>query len=178
MGCVMNPELVALAQRVGETLAAKNLRVVTAESCTGGLVATALTEISGSSAWFERGYITYANAAKQDMLGVQDDCLAQHGAVSEACVREMAMGALSRSQSDVALAVSGVAGPTGGSAEKPVGTVCFAWATMMGQVRTLSTRFDGDRASVRDQAASLALEGVLHILATQSDQDPTAFEMS
>ena len=99
------------------------------------------------------GYITYANAAKQDMLGVQDDCLAQHGAVSEACVREMAMGALSRSQSDVALAVSGVAGPTGGSAEKPVGTVCFAWATMMGQVRTLSTRFDGDRASVRDQAA-------------------------
>ena len=165
----MSPELLHIAARLGESLAAQGWRIVTAESCTAGLVAAAITEVAGSSAWFERGYVTYSNTAKQEMLGVLGVTLAQHGAVSEACVREMALGALSRSHADVAVAISGIAGPTGGTPDKPVGMVCFGWATMLGVVHTATAYFDGDRSSVRDQAACLALEGVLRIASSNTD---------
>lgn len=152
-----------LARKLGEALKAKGLKLATAESCTGGWVAMALTAIPGSSDWFERGYVTYSNAAKREDLGVAEETLRQHGAVSEEVAREMAAGAIKRARAQVALAITGVAGPTGGSAEKPVGLVCFAWAhgsKMASQTR----RFDGDRESVRRQSVLHALERVLELL--------------
>jgi nicotinamide-nucleotide amidase len=152
-----------LARRIGEALKARGLKLATAESCTGGWVAMALTAIPGSSDWFERGYVTYSNAAKQEDLGVAEATLRRHGAVSEQTAREMAAGALKRAGAQVALAVTGVAGPTGGTAEKPVGLVCFAWAhgsKMVSETR----RFDGDRESVRRQSVLRVLEGVLESL--------------
>lgn len=152
-----------LAQRVGAALKARGLRLATAESCTGGWAAMALTAIPGSSDWFERGYVTYSNAAKQEDLGVAADTLRQHGAVSEAVAREMAAGAMKRARAQVALAITGVAGPTGGTKDKPVGLVCFAWA--QGSKMTSQTRrFDGDRESVRRQSVLHALERVLELL--------------
>ncbi|HRP22394.1 MAG TPA: nicotinamide-nucleotide amidohydrolase family protein [Thauera sp.] len=158
-------ELDALAQRVGRTLAAHGWRLATAESCTGGWVAEAVTAISGSSAWFDRGFVTYSNEAKMDMLGVSARTLGEHGAVSEATVVEMAAGALSRSLADVAVAVSGVAGPSGGTAAKPVGMVCLAWAARDGVSRVLTAHFDGEREAVRRQAVIHALEGVIAVTA-------------
>ncbi len=152
-----------LARRVGEALKAKGLRLAAAESCTGGWVAKALTAIAGSSDWFERGFVTYSNAAKREDLGVREATLAQHGAVSEETAREMAAGALERSGAQVALAITGVAGPGGGSVQKPVGMVCFAWAHG-GKIRSETRRFDGDRESVRRQSVLRALEGVLESL--------------
>jgi nicotinamide-nucleotide amidase len=152
-----------LAQRIGEVLKARGLRLASAESCTGGWAAMALTAIPGSSDWFERGYVTYSNAAKREDLGVAEDTLRRHGAVSEATAREMAAGALERARVQVALAITGVAGPTGGTADKPVGLVCFAWAQgskMVSETR----RFDGDRESVRRQSVLHALERVLEML--------------
>jgi nicotinamide-nucleotide amidase len=149
-----------LARRVGERLKAGRHMLVTAESCTGGWVAQALTSIAGSSDWFERGFVTYSNDSKQDLLGVKQSTLEKHGAVSEETAREMAQGALSRSKGTVALSVTGVAGPGGGSREKPVGMVCFAWAGPKG-VRAETLRFAGDRESVRRQSVIHALEGVL-----------------
>lgn len=150
-----------LAQQVGVALQRHGLMLTTAESCTGGAVAAALTDIAGSSAWFERGYVTYANSAKIEMLGVQITTLAQYGAVSEATVREMAIGALTKSHADVALAVSGIAGPGGGTIEKPVGTVWFAWAWRNGEVSAQISHFDGDRSAIRQQACTFVLQGVL-----------------
>jgi len=152
-----------LARKVGETLKAKGLRLATAESCTGGWVAAALTAIAGSSDWFERGYVTYSNAAKCEDLGVAPGTLERHGAVSEATAREMAAGAQRRSGAQFALAITGIAGPTGGSAAKPVGTVCFAW-TLGSKMTSETRRFDGDRESVRRQSVLRALEGVLELL--------------
>ena len=149
-----------LAKRVGERLAANGQVLAIAESCTGGWVAQAVTAIAGSSDWFDRGFVTYSNAAKQEMLGVRADTLARHGAVSEHTAREMAQGALARSKATVTLAVTGVAGPGGGSAEKPVGMVCFAWASRQ-TTRTETIHFSGDRESVRRQSVIHALEGVL-----------------
>ena len=134
--------------------------MATAESCTGGLIAGACTDLSGSSAWFERGFVTYSNAAKTEMLGVDAALIATHGAVSEAVARAMAIGALRHSRAQVSLAVTGVAGPTGGSADKPVGTVWFGWATPAG-VFAEHRRFDGDRAAVRQATVAHALAGVL-----------------
>lgn len=152
-----------LAQRVGAALKAQGLRLATAESCTGGWVAMALTAIPGSSDWFERGYVTYSNAAKQEDLGVAGDTLRRHGAVSEAVAREMAAGAVQRAHAQVALAITGVAGPAGGTKDKPVGLVCFAWAH--GSRMTSETRrFKGDRESVRRQSVLHALERVLELL--------------
>ena len=156
----------ALARRVGEALATRGWRLATAESCTGGWIAEAVTAIGGSSAWFDRGFVTYSNDAKMDMLGVCAQTLAGHGAVSEATVREMAEGALSRSLADVAVAVSGVAGPTGGTATKPVGMVCIAWAAKAASTCTLTVNFAGDRATVRRHTVIRALDGIVH-LATQ-----------
>jgi nicotinamide-nucleotide amidase len=152
-----------LARKVGEALKAKGLRLATAESCTGGWVAMVLTAIAGSSDWFERGYVTYSNAAKREDLGVAPETLERHGAVSEAAAREMAAGAQRKSGAQVALAITGIAGPSGGSAAKPVGTVCFAWA-LGSKMSSRTRRFDGDREHVRRQSVLHALEGVLELL--------------
>lgn len=152
--------LAALAAAVGAALQARRWMLATAESCTGGWIAQAATSVSGSSAWFERGFVTYSNVAKQELLGVREATLAAEGAVSEAVVREMAAGAIARSRAHVAVAVSGVAGPTGGTAAKPVGLVCLAWQAPQG-AWSETRRFGGDREAVRRQAVAAALEGVL-----------------
>src|SRR4051812_23227235 len=136
--------------------------LVTAESCTGGWVAQAVTAVAGSSAWFERGFVTYSNAAKRELLGVGKRTLQKHGAVSEETAREMARGALKRSRANVALAVTGIAGPSGGSATKPVGMVCFAWAIPR-QTFSETHSFKGGRESVRRQSVMRALEGLLEV---------------
>jgi len=153
-----------LAEQVGAALKAHGMMLATAESCTGGGIAQSLTDISGSSAWFERGFVTYANAAKVEMLGVRPSTLDAHGAVSELTVREMAAGALQHSHADVALAVSGIAGPTGGTPEKPVGTVWFGWAVRDGEAHAQLHHLSGDRAAVRDKSVQIALQGVLNLL--------------
>lgn len=153
----------ALAREAGRRLAATGGWLVTAESCTGGAIAQAVTSVPGSSAWFERGFVTYSNAAKEEMLGVRSETLERFGAVSEETAIEMARGALRRSHATVAVAVTGVAGPAGGTAAKPVGLVCFAWASA-GETRSESRRFDGDRAAVRRQAVERALQGVMNLL--------------
>ena len=148
---------------LAEQLTQRGWMLATAESCTGGWIAKCCTDMAGSSAWFDRGFITYSNAAKQDMLGVRAETLAQYGAVSEAVVAEMATGALRHSQAHIAVAVSGIAGPSGGSAEKPVGTVCFAWAMRNGEVLTKTCQFAGDREAVRWQSVVFALNGILQM---------------
>ncbi len=153
--------LLALAQETGHALLERGWMLATAESCTGGWVGEAVTAVSGSSAWYDRGFITYTNAAKEEMLGVAPGTLAAHGAVSEATVREMALGALTRSRAQAALAISGIAGPTGGTAEKPVGLVWLAWALADGRVEAERHVFPGDRRAVRLQAVETALRGVL-----------------
>ena len=150
-----------IAVQVGELLRTNGQRLTTAESCTGGWIAQCLTAIAGSSDWFERGFVTYSNDAKREMLGVEADTLVAHGAVSEATAAAMAAGALRHSHADWALAVTGIAGPGGGSADKPVGTVCFGWAAVDGRVDTQTVRFAGDREQVRAQSVAHALEGLL-----------------
>ena len=149
-----------LAKTLGERLKATNALLVTAESCTGGWVAQVVTSIAGSSEWFERGFVTYSNASKTELLGVREQTLQRHGAVSEETAREMALGALARSRGSIALAITGVAGPGGGSRDKPVGMVCFAWA-WEGKATSETCRFPGDRQSVRRQSVIHALEGLL-----------------
>jgi len=156
--------LATLATLVGGRLRAKAMMLATAESCTGGWVAQALTAIGGSSEWFERGFVTYSDASKKEMLGVSAQTLAAHGAVSEQTACEMAAGALQRSRAQVAVAITGIAGPTGGSPLKPVGTVCFAWAAEHRAVSAVTRHFDGDRESVRRQSVIAALQGVLELL--------------
>jgi nicotinamide-nucleotide amidase len=152
--------LETLARRLGERLLARGWMAATAESCTGGWIAKTLTDVAGSSAWFDRGFVTYTNEAKQDLLGVRGETLAAHGAVSEATVREMVAGALARSRAAVAVAVSGIAGPTGGTPDKPVGTVWLAWGGSAGTIRAEHCRFEGDREAVRRQAVAQALAGL------------------
>jgi len=153
-----------LAAQVGVALREHGMMLATAESCTGGGVASAVTEIAGSSAWFERGFVTYTNQSKFEMLGVTLDTLARFGAVSEATVREMVAGALDHSQAQVALAVSGIAGPSGGSAEKPVGMVWFSWGIKNGVCVARMHRLVGNRAEIRVQAVYIALQGVIELL--------------
>lgn len=157
----MRLESLALATRLGRALEARGWRVATAESCTGGLIAGAITDVAGSSAWFDRGFVTYTNEAKSEMLGVNDLTLEAHGAVSEATAGEMASGALARSAADLAVSVTGIAGPTGGSPDKPVGMVCFGWARRGGSVDTATRHFAGDRERVRRQTVDEALQGLL-----------------
>ena len=152
-----------LANNLGARLKRSNEMLATAESCTGGWAAQVVTSVAGSSAWFERGFVTYSNAAKQELLGVRTETLRAHGAVSEETAREMARGALERSRATVAVSITGVAGPAGGTPEKPVGTVCFAWARG-GAVRSETRQFGGDRESIRRQSVILALEGVMRAL--------------
>lgn len=158
-------EIFEIAGKVGETLERKGFLLATAESCTGGWIGEALTAIPGSSGWFERGFITYSNLSKREMLGVNPDILKECGAVSVEVAREMALGAIRHSRAQVSLAVTGIAGPGGGSDQKPVGTVCFAWALKSGKVEASRRHFDGDREAVRRQAVMAALEGVLAMLA-------------
>ena len=158
-----------LAAQVGGALKAHGLMLVTAESCTGGGVACAITDVAGSSAWFERGFITYSNLAKQQMLGVSEAMLIQHGAVSEAVVREMVAGALANSAAQVALAVSGIAGPEGGTPDKPVGTVWFAWGIKHGATHAQRHQINGNRAAVRAQAVRIALQGALDLLGRRTE---------
>jgi nicotinamide-nucleotide amidase len=154
-----------LAEEVGAKLKRRKLMLATAESCTGGWIAEAVTMVPGSSDWFERGFVTYTYISKREMLGVREGTLAKHGAVAREVVREMAEGALGRSHAQVAVAVSGIAGPSGGTPGKPVGTVCFAWAMKGGVPRTETKRFAGDRQAVRRQSVEHALRGVLALLA-------------
>lgn len=152
------------ASRLRDVLQQLGLRLVVAESCTGGWLAKVVTDLPGSSAWFDRGFVTYSDAAKQQMLGVRAETLSTHGAVSEAVVAEMAAGALSRSGAEVAVAISGVAGPGGGSPEKPVGTVCIAWAWPPGKLATQRLRLPGDRDRVRRRSVALAIDGLVRRL--------------
>ena len=152
-----------IVQDLATLLRRRGWLLATAESCTGGLIAAACTDLAGSSDWFERGFVTYSNAAKTELLGVPAALIEAHGAVSEPVARAMAEGAVARSRAQLAVAVTGVAGPTGGSADKPVGTVWFGWATPEG-VFTEHRRFDGDRATVRQATVAHALDGLLRRL--------------
>lgn len=155
-----------LVQILGAKLTTLGLVATTAESCTGGGVAYAITEISGSSQWFDRSFVTYSNAAKVDMLGVSGDLIKEFGAVSEEVAYAMAMGALDKANADVSVAISGVAGPTGGTPEKPVGTVCIAWCSINHACKKTTYLLTGDRSEVREKSILLALQGLIDTMDT------------
>jgi len=155
-----------LAKQIGKALKSRRMMLATAESCTGGGIAQAITKVSGSSEWFDRGFVTYSNTSKEEMLGVAPHTMRDHGAVSEATAREMADGALQYSRAQITLAVTGIAGPTGGTPEKPVGTVWFAWVCK-GKAKTVCHYLTGDRDAIRVKATRIALQGVLDLLKTQ-----------
>jgi nicotinamide-nucleotide amidase len=157
-------DVTRLARRLGNLAKKRGIDIVTAESCTGGGVATAITRISGSAKYFERGFVTYTNIAKKEMLGVDQETLKAHGAVSEAVAIEMAAGALKHSHADVSVAVTGIAGPTGGVPGKPVGTVHFAWGVRDGPIQTRQFRFEGDRTAIRLQSVYVAIQGLIDLL--------------
>jgi len=158
----MEAALVALSAAVGEALRERSLTLATAESCTGGWAAQVVTHSAGSSTWFERGFVTYANEAKTEMLGVRPETLINHGAVSPQTALEMAAGALKNSNALISLAITGIAGPSGGSPGKPVGTVCFAWCLRNQEAEAETCHFEGDREAVRRQAVIHALTGLLN----------------
>ena len=158
-----NNILYKLAARVGKALKTRKLMLVTAESCTGGWLGEAVTMVPGSSDWYERGFITYTYISKREMLGVKQRTLGKYGAVSEQTARDMAAGALKNSHAQVAVSVSGTAGPAGGTRNKPVGTVCFAWALKNGRVASETRHFKGDRRAVRLKAVVRALQGTLEM---------------
>lgn len=157
----MDADLVALSAAIGAACLEHRLSIATAESCTGGWAAQVITHTAGSSGWFERGFVTYANAAKIEMLGVRPETLEKHGAVSLETAAEMASGALIYSNALISLAITGIAGPTGGSPDKPVGTVCFAWCSHDGAPSCERRLFGGDREAIRRQAVIYALSGLI-----------------
>jgi nicotinamide-nucleotide amidase len=157
-------DVTRLARRLGSAARKRGIDIVSAESCTGGGVATAITRISGSSKYFERGFVTYTNVAKTEMLGVNEDTLKAHGAVSEEVAIEMATGALKHSHANVSVAVTGIAGPTGGVPGKPVGTVHFAWGVRDGPIQARHFRFEGDRVAIRLQSVYVAIQGLIDLL--------------
>ena len=159
----MSAEVSDLVSRLAQALPARGWMLATAESCTGGLIAASCTELAGSSAWFDRAVVSYSNEAKSELLGVDEALIATHGAVSEPVARAMAEGVLARSKAVVAVAVTGIAGPGGGSPDKPVGTVWLAWACRGQPTRAAVHRFEGDRAAVRWQTCAVALSGVLNL---------------
>lgn len=158
-----------LAETLGQMLNAQGQILALAESCTGGMAAAAITSVAGSSAWFDRGFVTYSNLAKMEMLGVSVTTLEKFGAVSEQTAVEMAKGALRNSQASIAGSITGIAGPTGGSVEKPVGTVCFAWTHADGRTQSATQLFSGDRAQIRHQATAYMLRGLMEMLANSAD---------
>ena len=164
MARVSNEELHQLAAELGDKLRARNWMLATAESCTGGWVGQLLTALPGSSQWYERGFITYANAAKIEMLGVPTETLDQYGAVSEETASAMAAGALAHSHAQATLAISGIAGPGGGTPQKPVGLVCYGWALEDGTLMSSTCRLDGDREEIRSRAVAAALRGLIDLL--------------
>lgn len=157
-------ELYQLALETGQLLHRRGMRLVTAESCTGGWVGMVMTAVPGSSAWYDRGFITYSNDAKHAQLGVAMATIEQAGAVSIATVREMAAGALQHSVADIAVSISGIAGPGGGTPQKPVGTVCIGWVMRDGTVQASTHQFAGDREAIRARAVAVALQGVILLL--------------
>lgn len=161
---MVQTEINQTLQLLAEQLKRGGCRVVTAESCTAGWIAKSLTDPAGSSAWFERGFVTYSNASKEEMLGVERQTLIEHGAVSEAVIQEMVSGALEKSCADLAVAVSGIAGPSGGTAEKPVGLVWFGWQRRGGELQAESRLFEGDREAVRAQTVVVALQGLSRLV--------------
>jgi nicotinamide-nucleotide amidase len=164
----MPNDLLSLADQLGQQLSKRGQMLALAESCTGGWIAQSVTEIAGSSAWFDRGFVTYSNAAKTAMLGVRESTLQQYGAVSSQTASEMVAGALKFSDADMALAVTGIAGPGGGTAEKPVGLVFIAWQTRGQPCRCLEQHFEGDRHAVRRQTVQKALQCLLGEFHTDS----------
>ena len=164
MARVSDEELLRLARELGDKLLARGWMLATAESCTGGWVGQLLTALPGSSQWYERGFITYANAAKTEMLGVPAGLIEAHGAVSEEIAAAMAAGALKHSHAQATLAISGIAGPGGGSPQKPVGLVCYGWALKDGTLMSSTCRLDGDREEIRSRAVAAALRGLIDLL--------------
>lgn len=157
----MQNDLLSLATQLGSFLKAKNQKIATAESCTGGWIAQCITEIPGSSAWFDRGFVTYSNSAKMQMLGVKPETLERFGAVSAETASEMAAGALMNSEADCAIAVTGIAGPDGGSAEKPLGTVYIAWETKNQPSICVKLLLSGNRHQIREQTVIAAIKGLI-----------------
>lgn len=157
----MDTAIYELSKELGVMLRERDLTLATAESCTGGWISQAVTMVSGSSTWFDRGFVTYTNDAKREMLGVKSETLLRSGAVSEETVKEMAQGALERSHAQIGVAVSGIAGPDGGTRDKPVGTVCIAWASHGAPPSARRFEFSGDRDAVRRQSVIAALEGLI-----------------
>ena len=168
----MSEEQQVLLQRFAGLATQQGLVVSTAESCTGGMIAAACTDLAGSSQWFDRGFVTYSNEAKQDLLGVTEETLLRQGAVSAATVAQMAQGALARSKATIVVAVSGIAGPGGGTVEKPVGTVWLAWASDDFGHRTRHFLFSGDRADIREQAVTEALRGLITCIVSDASSVP------
>lgn len=156
--------LILLAETLGTQLKQNGEVLALAESCTGGMAAVAITAIAGSSAWFDRGFVTYSNQSKVDVLGVSTQVLAEYGAVSEQTAAEMAQGALKHSQASIAGGITGIAGPDGGTQQKPVGTVCFAWAYADGRLKCSTQLFHGNRAQIRHQATEHMLLGLMDML--------------
>jgi nicotinamide-nucleotide amidase len=164
MARVSDTELNQLAAELGEKLRARGWMLATAESCTGGWIGQLITAQPGSSHWYERGFITYANIAKQEMLGVPAETLETYGAVSEETASAMAAGALKHSHAQATLAISGIAGPGGGTPQKPVGLVCYGWALSDGTLLSSTCRLDGDREEIRSRAVAAALRGLIDLL--------------
>ena len=163
----MNSSITSLTQQLAQILLAKGFKIALAESCTGGLLAAQLTSLAGSSDWFERGFVTYSNQAKEESIGVSKELIERYGAVSEEVARAMAEGVLNHSLAQVSAAITGIAGPGGGSANKPVGMVCFAWGMQVAdqiQTRSQTKQFSGDRQSIREQACVYAIESLLEQL--------------
>jgi nicotinamide-nucleotide amidase len=154
----------SLTERLAEAMLRNRHTLVTAESCTGGGIAHIVTSIPGASQWFDRGFVTYTNDAKREMLSVSQDILTRFGAVSEECAAAMVEGAITQSQADIAVSVTGIAGPDGGTQEKPVGTVCFGWCQRGAALRTTRVVFSGDREAVRQQSVLMAVQGLLDLL--------------
>ena len=163
----MNSSIISLTQQLAQILLAKGFKIALAESCTGGLLAAQLTSLAGSSDWFERGFVTYSNQAKEESIGVSKELIERYGAVSEEVARAMAEGVLNHSLAHVSAAITGIAGPGGGSANKPVGMVCFAWGMRVAdqiQTHSQTKQFSGDRQSIREQACVYAIESLLEQL--------------
>lgn len=160
----MSTNLIGLAEQLGEKMRVQNAHVVTAESCTGGWIGQVITAVPGSSQWYDRGFISYTNIAKQELLGVHHEALTEYGAVSEEVVKQMAEGALLHSHAEYSIAVSGIAGPGGGTLEKPVGTVCLAWSGIRKITRTEKKLFHGNRKDIRQATVAAALEGLISFL--------------
>jgi nicotinamide-nucleotide amidase len=157
-------DLTRLAAKLGTVLKSKNAMLTLAESCTGGMAAEVITRVAGSSAWFERGFVTYSNAAKSEMLGVSSETINQFGAVSEETAREMALGALKHSHADFAISITGIAGPDGGSADKPVGTVCFAWVGKNLPLTSITNKISGNRQQIRHLSVEAAFLELLKLI--------------